>query len=382
MNIKEQNGGFSRRQFLKVVGGTATFAAFSGLLSGCAEVGRIVTPNGGKILQSGSFSPLAREVLQVTSDRSVYRIKDAVKFTGRLLDALGKPIKNVDIGVEDPILQMSRMVGKTDASGNFVYQINGFENAKAGMFTFRFIAGVGDRPSRNIVIAVNAIPEIWRQFVMVNKNGPDKYKVDLSVDGVSYGSRIIEPRQSGIVLWSASDKSNHNLNLVCTNMKNGKRFIITPSSQDLRTSIPSNITYPNPTYSKFNVTANNSVNNKNVKNETKSFWGTAREIYETYINQDWGLGTDVVKINTSTKQGINFDAGISGGAQCSTFLGLQASCTIGCEAGVGLELRVCAGVCIPIEPAYELGCGLRCGVSVASASCSVGATIRAQTTYK
>jgi hypothetical protein len=372
----------NRRRFLKAATEIATCVTVGGILSGCTEGLRIITPDDKQIAPSGLFVPLTGERLAVSPERFTYRIKDTIVFTGKLVDKNGKPIGLTEIGVEDPILQMSRMIGKTDSLGRFTYRVDGFNNEKGGQFTFRFIAGIGDRPSQNVTIAVNAIPEIWRQFVKVNSNGSSKYKVDLTVDGVSLGSRVIEPKQRDVVLWSAADKANHSLKLVCTNLQSGKRYTITPSSHGLRATVPSTCNWRNPEYSMFNVKANNSVNNRNTKNEIKSFTGVARNIYETYINQDWELAGEVVGIHTSTKEGINFDAGISGGLGCSTFLGVQASCSVSCEAGVGLGIGFCVGLCVPTSELIDLGCGLRCGVSVASASCGVGASVEGQATYK
>lgn len=322
----------------------------------------------------------AGERFTVAPIRAAYNATETVDFAGQLLDSRNRPLANVQIGVEDPIQEMSLIAARTDNAGCFVFRVPGVKNSKAGSFKFRFVANVGAKPSQFAQVAVNPVPGRFRQFAEASNPGKDRYQVDLVVDGVAKGRQIFGPGQSGY-LWDVTDGKSHKLELVCTNLKNGKTFIVKPSSTGVTADVPAVCAVGNPTNSRFGVSVGNSVTNGVNKRETRNFTAAAPSLYETTINKQWGLGANV-SVGTTTKQGINFEAGVSGGATCSTFLGVQAICSVGCEASVGLQLKFCLGACFPIEPVAALGCGWSCGISFANASCGVSADVSAKASYK
>ncbi len=359
------NGQLTRRDFLRYTGvlGTAIAAdLFLGPLFSAADA--------------------AGEQLQVSASRATYNLRDAIDFSGRLLDSKSRPIPNISIGVEDSIRQMSAMVGRTDSTGRFTYRINGSDNSKAGQFNLKFIAPVNGQIAKTASVAVNQVPVRARQFAEVTNKGKSRYQVDLVADGRNLGSRTITPGQKNVMLWDVSDSSTHNLKFVCTNLDNRKRFEITPAIQGITFNGPATCSAVNPTYASYNVTARNMVNNGTRTENTKTFTGTARDVYDTVANKEWALKGEKLLVNTTTKEGIGVDGGVSGGAGCSTFLGIKAECSVGCEASAGLELHLCAGACFPIQLAHQFGCGYSCGVKFAEVSCSVSASVGVQATYR
>jgi hypothetical protein len=108
------------------------------------------------------------------------------------------------------------------------------------------------------------------------------------------------------------------------------------------------------------------------------------KVYNDYVNKQWNVGGFGVSTDNNVTHGVSTAAGLGvTGPGCETFLGLRGKCKVSCDASVGLEVTVCGGLCIPIEPFFELGCGISCKVEIASATCQVASVSgTASATYK
>jgi hypothetical protein len=250
-------------------------------------------------------------------------------------------------------------------------------NTKAGIFEYKFYALSVTAAVR---VQVNPIAAPNYQEVRVTNSGTDKYSVTLFVDGIRKGTWTITPRENR-VLWQTSDGKGHSISITYKNLRTNKQFNIDVSTSTSY-SIPNTCTTINPTYARYTVSTKNIIVNQETKTETYTFTGTMYNLYRTYLNRVYGYGANAIVIDTKAEAGMNFDAGAAAYLGCKTFVGLKASCNVGCEGGVGLKFGFCIGWCPPVEPWVILGCGLRCSISTAELKCGASASVQAQATYK
>ena len=312
-------------------------------------------------------------VLSVTASPTV-TVGTALTFSGRLVDARGKPISGAQIGVEDPVLQASRAAATTSTNGGFTYSVPGTANAKAGRFIFRFLA-----PATNaalVSVTVNPRPALFRQMAYVNNTGKTTYRVDVSADGVGAGSYVIKPGASSLTLWSAMDGIAHNLRLVFTDSSTGKSFSLAPSTWTSASpaSIPA---ITNPYFSNYQYRTQSRLEGPaGAKTESWAFDASAGvgASRTSSVTGSLGVGATAA-FTTTTEAGTKVDTlGLGASIGCSTYVGFKASCKISCGVGATLGVCVCLGGCAPAE-IVSVGCGVRCCASFAQASC--GATIEA-----
>jgi hypothetical protein len=327
--------------------------------------------------------------LTVSSSSAQYPIGTTIIFNGTLTNAYGLPVANATIAVADPIRQQSLVAGKTDGTGRFLYQIPGFYNSKGGNFIFTFSYGtITATPS----LQVTAISPVIARSAMVTGNGKNSYTIDTYVDGSYIGRQTINPYQGNITLWKSSDPLQHSLKLVATNLSNRNCYTFTPVMNAITQNIQLTCPTVNPTFASYQATFCSTLGGVgNNLSKTCTINGTSiRDVYDSLI--DWSVGIptaslspfyDTLKGRSETKSGVNFvPPTLSAYAQCSTFIGIQASCSFSCEAGAGLGIGLCIGACVPTSKILDLGCGLRCGISFAKASCGVGTEVNTQATWK
>jgi hypothetical protein len=298
-------------------------------------------------------------------------------FTGTV-QLNGKAVKGFNIGVEDPMKQMSLgNAATTDATGTWRYVIDNtypaVNNCKVGNFRFRFYAGSASVYSSVSVSAKGA----WttKRFTVTN-SGTSTYKVQLTADGVNKGTYTVAPGKT-IQPWTSTTwaKSTVVANVMSsTGTTLWKGTYTTPLTYSPRTS-----TFLNPFYANYSYTSN-SLSNPGARKSGI----TVGTIYNNVVNRNVGVGARNVFYSNNVSQGVATQAswGVSA-PECTTFLGLKAGCSVGCDVSVGLRLSLdlTAGT-VGVTP-VSVGCGVTCSVEIATVTCTLGgADISAQATWK
>jgi len=316
--------------------------------------------------------------IQVQPSNLKPNIDEVVTFSGVVTDEYGKPVPNIKIGVEDPIKECSTWV-VTDANGQFTYIT---KTNRAGEFTFIFY--VNSVPTKS-TIKVSPLNAIWGGQVLYVKNPieSDPYEVSVHVNDILEGIWTIEPGQEK-VLWEAPDPfSSYDLDITYKNLVTQEQWNV-----NLLPYVNYNTAYipycseipPNPSLYDFYIQTTSTY-------VPPEMCPTCTPSYMTFKNEPISYNYEYVSGPIKAKMGI--DAGpfveakphISAG--CEVYFGFNVKCSCGCfaEAAVGLEVGVCVGLCLPVRPIVNAGCGCKCSIGIAGAGCSVEGGIQGQAGY-
>jgi hypothetical protein len=317
-------------------------------------------------------------VLKVTPSKSQIIVGDCLYFTGNVTLG-GKPVNGLSITVQDPMKQQTiANAARTDSKGNFTYYPENMCPAKyndmSGLFEFSFVAGSTTTKSR---VTVNTKAPSGYDLVNVFNSSKSTYKVKLVVDNKDKGTTTISPGKS-LNLFSGNQFANSTINATIMDIKGKTLWKLV--FNNTRRYTPLIKSFLNPYYSNYWL---NSFITMNGATRTRLL-NSIGKVYNDYVNKQWNVGGFGVSTDNNVTHGVSTAAGLGvTGPGCETFLGLRGKCKVSCDASVGLEVTVCGGLCIPIEPFFELGCGISCKVEIASATCQVASVSgTASATYK
>jgi hypothetical protein len=315
--------------------------------------------------------------VSVSPSLNTVKVGDCLYFSGTVT-LNGRPVSGVRIGVEDPMKQQSiASAATTDSTGKFKYYPENMCPAKyndmVGTFEFKFFAGSTTAKSR---VTVNTKSPNGLDLLSVKNTGTATYKVNLKVGGTDKGTTIVAPGKN-LTLFNSS--AFNNSTMIATVMDNAGRTLWKATFNDTPSSTTKSTTFLNPYYNNFWVNSTVSINGSS---KSRSFNGI-QKVYTDYVNKEWNVGSKKVAVGNNVTQGVSTEGALGiTGTGCETFLGLRGSCSLSCDASVGLGITACFGLCIPIGP-VDLGCGFKCSAEVASVSCQVASiSASASATYR
>lgn len=315
--------------------------------------------------------------LTVTPSSSTPKVDEVVTFWGVVTDNNGNPVPNIQLGIEDPIAEMSTLAS-TGADGHFTYSVKA---NRAGQFRFLFyLEGI----PTECLIEVQPLDTSWANQVLYVRNpSSTRYQVRAYVNGSLGGTWTIDPGEQR-TLWEAPDHyGSYTLHILTKDLTTAQttEAFVSPKIQLDNTYDPGVCGIPqNPSLSDYYIQSTYYTSPENALS-TAYIIGNG---YPLLFQKNYGFETGVgpVKIGAGLGIGPSVNAGGYVEAGCSAFTGLEARCEWSCGAGAGLELGTCIGLCIPIETFYDFGCGFKCQVVVAEVECGVAAGVKAQAGYE
>lgn len=316
--------------------------------------------------------------LSVAPSRSVITVGDCLSFSGTVLQS-GRPARGIVVGVEDPIReQCIGTAATTDSNGRFTYVVESMcparYNSKAGSFSFKFRAQDAVATSR---VTVNLRQAGGYDELKVINRGTRTYQVRLVANGSDRGTYSIQPGQTKTI-WTESRLASSSMRAYVLNSSGTSLWNATFSDSPYSSMGYSSML--NPRYANYSVNSSNTIDGAQ---RSFSFTGIARTVYSTVANREFTVGKARVRVDNRVEHGVN----VGGQAEalapgCSTFLGLKGTCSVSCDAAVGLELCAGWGAGWAIGPG-KIGCTANCCVEVASVRCQVATLgIQADATYK
>jgi hypothetical protein len=303
-------------------------------------------------------------------------VDQTVLFAGTVVDQNGNGLPYVNVGIEDPISEVSTSA-QTNSSGQFTYSVKA---NRPGEFEFRFFVGSLEK---TCTIQVQLLEERWgNQSLTVYNNETDSYSLEVFINSNLIGNWILAPYQEA-KLWEAVNAFSSNLcHIIVTNLRTNDAFAV-----DAKSLANYNDGYilgvsdipKNPRLADYKILT------------TDACFGQTSSIIDpeshTFCDPNLTHTTKsavnpLIKTEIGITHGANYGAGGDLFVGCSEFYGYKAECSASCGAGAGLELTFKLGLAFPIQPFSDVGCGWGCKVSFADVFCGAQASISAQAGYE